>query len=174
MRKIFPFQTTSSWPSLNKRNNIMRGVWLWRVLRQKLRSAFCPNFLSQEELKCLIPLTASRSLVNWELIFCALPNCYIQMWFFGYNKSEADLIFTWLATTPTVNLGFLIAHFPLVVLFSRMIIKWNEWTCLDKLLSIKTTWMLYHRLWLFWKITPVHPRTLFFQCCASWDCYWNE
>ena len=54
--------------------------------------------------------------------FPPLLNCYIQIRNQSYTYSESDLIFTWFATTPTLVLEFLIAHFTLVVLLSLMII----------------------------------------------------
>ena len=60
-----------------------------------------------------------------------------------------DIIFTWLATTPTLFLGLLIAHSTLVVLLSRMISTRNERTCLHILLWSSTIWTLQQRLFSF-------------------------
>ena len=59
--------------------------------------------------------------------------------------SEPDLISTRLATTSTLVLDWLIVHFTLVVLLSRMFVIKNEWTCLLTHLWSSTIWKSLQR-----------------------------
>ena len=72
---------------------------------------------------------------NLGVDFSPLLSCYLQIWKLGYDKSEPDLISTWIATTPTSVSELLIVHFTLVVMFTTIIITRNEYTCLLTLLE---------------------------------------
>ena len=72
-------------------------------------------------------------------------------WLYPNMKIRLRLIrarpnFYMISENTNVSLGFVIVHFTLVVLLSRMIITRNEWTCLLTVLWSSTIWKLLQRL----------------------------
>ena len=140
MRTNLTFPTNSTDPS--RREFCTASGTTVKSFLMKLWKRLCLNFFSQREWKCLADVIASCCMVNWGRTFSPLLVCYIQLWKLGDDLSEPDLFSIWLATTPTLVFELLIVHFTLVVLLSRMIITWNDWTCLLTFLWSSTIWKL--------------------------------
>ena len=98
----------------------------------KFWKRFCLNLFSQRAWKCLVDSKTSCFQVNLDLIISPLLHCYIQRWKLGYDKSELDLTFTWLATTQTLVLECWLFTLHSPHCSQERSSQKNELTCLHK------------------------------------------
>ena len=117
-------QTTSREPFPNGKESCTAEGMTLKSLLMRLWRFRCLNPFSQGKWNNSRDPNASCYMANWGLTF--FPTFGLLLWKSGYDQSEPDLNFTWLATIPTLVLELSIVRFTLVVLLSRMI--FNEKT----------------------------------------------